>query len=55
MNTANPEENKESFEESSEFKRKPWSAPKLVIEDTENTRGGTFTCNTPGDDGWYSS
>lgn len=34
---------------------KTWHAPKLVIEDTENTKGGNFSCNSPGDDAWYSS
>ena len=42
-------------EEINKSELKPWHAPKLVIEDTENTKGGTFTCNSPGDDGWYSS
>lgn len=44
-----------SSDDNSKPERKPWHAPKLVIEDTENTRGGNFACNSPGDDAWYSS
>lgn len=46
------EDSKENLENSD---LKPWNAPKLTIEDVGNTKGGTFTCNSPGDDGWYSS
>jgi len=46
------EDNKENLENS---ELKTWHAPKLTIEDVGNTKGGNFTCNSPGDDGWYSS
>jgi len=39
----------------SEPTRKAWETPKLIIEDTVNTKGGNFSCNAPGDDAWYSS
>lgn len=46
------EDNKKNTDNS---ELKSWHAPKLTIEDVGNTKGGDFTCNAPGDDGWYSS
>ncbi len=34
---------------------KEWKAPKLQVENTNNTLGGTLSCNAPGDDTWYVS
>jgi hypothetical protein len=51
MDTSNSDENKNSNEPT----RRVWETPKLVIEDTENTKGGNFSCNAVGDDAWYSS
>ncbi|MBR9831816.1 hypothetical protein GYB57_06695 [bacterium] len=34
---------------------KEWKAPKLQVENTNNTLGGTLSCNSPGDDSWYTS
>lgn len=44
-----------SFEEANKSELKAWNAPKLVIEDTENTKGGTHSNPNTGDDAWYSS
>jgi len=35
--------------------RKPWVTPELIVENVESTKGGNFSCNSPGDDAWYSS
>ena len=48
-------ESEDSKKNTDNSELKPWHAPKLTIEDVGNTKGGMFTCNTPGDDGWYSS
>jgi hypothetical protein len=55
MKKSNSEKNKKKLEESDKSELKFWKAPKLVIEDTENTKGGNFNTNSPGDDAWYSS
>jgi hypothetical protein len=55
MKSSNTEDKNKTFEEANEKTLKAWHAPKLVIEDTENTKGGDFSCNSPGDDAWYSS
>jgi hypothetical protein len=35
---------------------KEWETPELIVEDVQSvTKGGTFTCNSPGDDAWYQS
>jgi len=34
---------------------KAWKAPKLQVEKTNNTLGGTISANAPGDDAWYVS
>jgi len=36
-------------------KLKEWKAPKLQVESTNNTLGGTTNTNSPGDDTWYVS
>jgi hypothetical protein len=40
---------------SDKSKLKEWKAPKLQIENTNNTLGGTTSTNAPGDDSWYVS
>jgi len=54
-NRPNQDHSEQKIDSKNSAVLKPWHAPKLVIEDTENTKGGTFTCNSPGDDAWYSS
>jgi hypothetical protein len=47
------EKNLEKTED--KIKLKEWKAPKLQIENTNNTLGGTTNTNSPGDDSWYVS
>jgi len=54
-NNSNPQEEINKTDELEQSENKTWHAPKLVIEDTENTRGGTSNANAVGDDAWYVS
>jgi|GEM_PF-1911123 len=52
-NKSNSDENKDYSNDANKLKE--WKAPKLQVENTNNTLGGTLTCNAPGDDTWYVS
>lgn len=44
-----------TVKDSGQVAKKSWSDPLLVVEDVESTKGGTLSCNAPGDDSWYVS
>jgi len=57
MENSREKNKKSASQKQAEFARtrKAWTSPKLIVESVESTKGGTISCNNPGDDTWYKS